>query len=297
MLKLSSRLLVTLLTVMFCSSSYADLTRAWQSLLDAGKTAEARTLCTAAIRADERSAIIDGYKCLANVALREGQRIAISSNEIGGGTIGTGHIDKSVDEAIKHLNAGLEIAPQDLSIHQGRLWVLMNAKRYDAMIAALRQSISIYKGSDATEAWIGYSADLFNDGEMSAAIRVLKVLEEIYPRDHRVHGNLSGAYAMLKNDTAGLKHARLAVELAPMDPINTWNLGRILEYMGQYMEAEKHYGNSLKFEAQKNGGRVSDERQCIYAALLSDRLNDKEKLCSPAGRGCKKYDELCDLKK
>ncbi len=266
---------VVVLCLLICTSVHADTKLNWQALLNAGKTGEARKLCNDAVRATESNRKAEGYKCLANIALREGERVAISSNELGGGTLGSGYTDKAVDEALKNLNAGLEIAPQDLSIHQGRLWVLMNARRYEAMIAALRQSISIYKGRDTVGIWISYSADLFNDGQMSAAIRVLKVLEESYPPDHRVQGNLSGAYAMLKDDPVALKHARLAVELAPMDPINTWNLGRILDYMGQYVEAEKHYSNSLKLEAQKSGGRASEDRQCAYAELLADRLNDK----------------------
>jgi tetratricopeptide (TPR) repeat protein len=285
-----------ILGLFVCTSVFAETKLNWQALLDAGNMTEARKSCSEAIRATAPSRKAEGYKCLANIALREGDRLTIAGNELGGAAVRGGYTDKAVNEAIKNLDAGIEVAPQDLSIHQGRLWVLMNARRYDAMIAALRQSISIYKDSDPAGIWISYSADLFNEGQMSAAIRVLKVLEENYPRDFRVHGNLSGAYAMLKNDPVALKHARLAVELAPTDPINTWNLGRILDYMGQYVEAEKHYSNSLRLEAQTSG-RASEERQCVYAELLADRLNDKKKLCSPAGRGCKKFDEWCDVKK
>jgi tetratricopeptide (TPR) repeat protein len=266
----------------------------WQALIDGGRLEEAKKLCPKEIASTDSKRMATGNKCMANVALQEGSAITLNGNEMGGGTMSSGYTDSAVEKALLFLNAGLAADPQDLSIHQGRLWILMTVRRYDAMMAALKNSIATYKGENAVDAWLSYSADMFNDGQMSAAIRLLKELEIHYPEEHRIQGNLAGAYAMLKDDKQALIHGHRAVKLSPDDPINNWNLGRALDYAGEYAEAEKYYTNSLTHEAKRKG-KVDDNRRCILSTLIAEKLKTPEKLCEPTRRGCKKYDEACDL--
>jgi tetratricopeptide (TPR) repeat protein len=266
----------------------------WQALIADSRLEEAKKLCPKEIASADLKRKAAGNKCMANIALNEGSAISLNSNELGGGTVSSGYTNAAVDKAIAFLNAGLAADPQDLSIHQGRLWVLMTVRRYDAMMDALKNSIVTYKGEKAVDAWLSYSADMFNDGHMSVAIRLLKELEIHYPEEHRIQGNLAGAFAMLKDDKQALVHGRLAVKLSPDDPINNWNLGRTLDYTGEYAEAEKYYTHSLTQEAKRKG-TVDESRRCILSALIAEKLNTPEKLCQPTWRGCKKYDEACDL--
>ncbi len=266
----------------------------WQALIADSRLEEAKKLCQKEIASTDAKRIASGNKCMANVALGEGSAITLYGKELGGGTLSSGYTNAAVDKAITFLNAGLVADPQDLSIHQGRLWILMTVRRYDAMMDALKNSIATYKGKNAVDAWLSYSADMFNEGQMSAALRLLKELEIHYPEEHRIQGNLAGAYSMLKDDKQAIIHGRLAVKLSPDDPINNWNLGRALDYTGEYAEAEKYYAHSLTQEV-KHKGKVDESRRCILSTLIAEKLNTPEKLCLPTWRGCKKYDDACDL--
>lgn len=265
----------------------------WRALLAAGKVEDARKLCEENARSPIPRTQADGFKCLANVVLQGKDGVAIRANESGGGTIEAGYADDATAQAVKYLTSGIAVTPQDVTIHQGRLWLLMSARRYDEMMAALEESISLYKGKDPTGVWVSYSADLMNAGNHRTAIRSLKLLEEKLPADYRVQGNLSAAYAYNKEDDAALGHARQAVALAPKDPINAWNLGRILEYMNRLTEAEQAYVKALSLEADSFGGKTDPARQCIYAELLVEKLKTPERLCGSPGAGCAAYADRC----
>lgn len=265
----------------------------WRALLAAGKVEDARKLCEENTRSATPRTQADGFKCLANVVLRGKEGVAIRGNESGGGSIETGYADDATTEAVKYLTSGIAVAPQDVTIHQGRLWLLMSARRYDEMMAALEESMNLYKGKDPTGVWVSYSADLMNAGNYRTAIRLLKFLEEKLPADYRVQGNLSAAYAYNKEDDVALGHARQAVALAPKDPINAWNLGRILEYMNRLTEAEQAYVKALALEADSSGGKIDPARQCIYAELIVDKLKTPDRLCGSPGAGCAAYADRC----
>ncbi len=78
---------------------------------------------------------VEAQKCLANTALC-GNDVMLLEGDSAAARWG-GYKPEAVDEALVHLNAGLKLAPQDITIHEGRLHVLEVAGRYDAMIKAL----------------------------------------------------------------------------------------------------------------------------------------------------------------
>src|ERR1700722_1059534 len=105
----------------------------WETLIDQNKPDQASTLCTSWTQSPDLHLQVEAQKCLANVALCKGARTALNGNEVGGGTLGAGYAPEAVDEALKHLNEGIRLAPQDVTIHEGRLHVLEVAQRYDDM--------------------------------------------------------------------------------------------------------------------------------------------------------------------
>jgi Flp pilus assembly protein TadD len=189
--------------------------------------------------------------------------------------MGPGYDDDSASRAVKHLDQAALLAPQDLSIHQGRLHVLMLAARYEDMARSLRESAKLYKGPDALAAWLGYPSQLFDRRQFKPAIALLLVLNELYPDDHRVAGNMSAAYAMIEEDEEALSWANKAVKLAPDDPIDNWNLARIYDYTGKIALADAAYQKSLALQTGDHRKRST----CVYAEFVQSKKKDSKRAC------------------
>jgi tetratricopeptide (TPR) repeat protein len=250
----------------------------WQTLIKEGKYAEAGKLCTDWLDSSEVAKKAEAHKCLANVALcgKDKEVVTVQPDDVGGGSISSTYRSDAVDQALDHLNQALKLAPQDLSIHQGRLHLLRISSRYDEMTKALDESCETYKGADALTAWIAYSAELFEDRHYQAAIAFLEVLDKRYPDSHEVLGNLGAVYAMLKQVDKAIAFLRRAVELAPNDPIDTWNLGRMYDYAGKIELADRWYqkGLSLQTDPEKRRSGL-----CIYAEFVEKKLHETERAC------------------
>ena len=223
---LRMRALVAIALWWFCGfGSGQARTQNWHTLVHAGKYTQAETLCTKMTSAEALATRVDAEKCLANVALGRGSRIEVLGAPGGGGSIGEGYSPVAAQEALVHLNRGLALAPQDLSIHQGRLHVLEVTGQYGAMLKAIDESATVYQGPDALQSWLAYDGELAEKGEYDTGLSFAEVLNRHYPNSHDVVGNI-GAFLSRKGDfEKALPYLKQAAELAPKDPIDTWNLG------------------------------------------------------------------------
>ena len=231
----------------------------WPPLIRAGNYAGAQTLCEGYLTSEDAHTKAEGHKCLANVVLAQ-QRTPAGSAD--------------ARKAVEHLDAALALAPQDLSVHQARLHILMAAQQWAEMEHTLEESIAVYRGPDPVSAWINYPAELFELRKFDRAVSLLRILERHYPEDHRIPGNLSAALAMLKQDDEALQAAQRAVKLAPGDPRDNWNLARIYDYTGKLDLADHAYQKALSLES-------NDERRakgmCVYADFVATKLKDQER--------------------
>ena len=248
----------------------------WRKLVDSKQCAEAETLCTQWLSSSDVVTRVEGYKCLANVALSGQGIVFLQGDDRGGGTLGGSYKPEAIDKAIGLLEQGLKLAPQDLSIHQGRLHLLEVSGRYTAMAQALEESCKLYKGPGVPDAWVAYTAELFDINQYHASISLLKVLEKYYPDSHDVIGNLGGVYCALKEDDQALPYLRRAVELAPSDPIDAWNLGRLYDYTGRTELADRWYRKALSLEWKEDG---LHESKCLYATFVEQKLHDPKRAC------------------
>jgi len=149
-----------------------NLGEEWGRLIDAKEFGKARTLCSAWLKESDRSVLAEARKCLANVELSRAETPQ-------------GYKGQGVDKALEHLNAGVKAAPDDLSIHQSRLFVLLNAGRMQKMPAAVAESAGLYRGPDALEAWLAYCPEFERRGKPEAGFAYAKELERAYPKDPR----------------------------------------------------------------------------------------------------------------
>jgi len=256
----------------------------WQSLLKGGKCEEARSLCAGWLSSNDTARLAEAHKCLANVALcGNGNVMALQGNDQGGGVMTSTFKPEAVDDALGHLEKALQLAPQDLSIHQGRLHLLEISFRYSDMAKALDESCSIYKGPEGVQPWLAYTFELFEDKQFRASLALLEVLNRHYPDSHEVLGNIGAAHTMLREDEQAIPYLRRAVELAPDDPIDTWNLARTYDYTDKLELADQWYKKALTLESDAERKR---ESACIYATFVQDKLHDSKRACELQRANC-----------
>jgi tetratricopeptide (TPR) repeat protein len=262
----------------------------WQKLITAKKYSDARALCTAWLDSADAMRKAEAHKCLATVVLSGKQKevVILQRDDLGGAVMQPAFTDEAVNEALKHLDEGLRLAPQDLSIHQGRLHLLEVSMRYEQMAKALDESCRIYKGEDALQAWLAYPAELFEDNHFRASISLLTVLDQHFPNDHEVLGNLGAAYSMLKEDDRGIEYLQKAVDLAPNDPIDTWNLGRLYDFMGNIRMAEHWYQKALSLDTDSKRRR---SKMCLYAEFVEQKLRDPKRACELQKENCESKEQ------
>jgi len=109
------------------------------------------------------------------------------------------------------------------------------------------------------------------------------VLENRYPTDHRIVGNVGTFLIALKRDDEGLPYLRRAVELAPNDAIDAWNLGRFHEKHGDPLNAERMYRRAVSLE--KNAERHQD-MACNLGRFLATQGATHEEGCALAAGQC-----------
>jgi tetratricopeptide (TPR) repeat protein len=255
----------------------------WTKLIDANKCDEANRLCTAFVDSIIKIEKAEAQKCLANVALCGHSIIQLQGDDAGGGTLGGGFTPEAVDEALVHLNLGIKIAPQDLSIHMGRLHILEVAVRYSDMVKALDESCDIYEGRDALDAWMAYAPELSDLRQYQVALEFMKVLDKHYPNNPDILGNIGAFLSLLKKDSEAIIYLERAAQLAPKDPINAWDLGRTYDYAGQIELADMWYQKALALQTDE---KQRSENSCLYAIFVETKLHDRARACPMEKKDC-----------
>lgn len=276
-------LLTCFLLMTLSGSAQSSLSNQWGTLIDQQKYTQADRLCTSWTHSPDLEHKVEAEKCLANVALSKGQGMGLLANDQGGGTLGEGYSPKAVDEALKHLNEGLRLAPHDLSIHEGRLHILEVSGRFDAMATALDESASMMPGTDVLQDWLPYTAELANMGQLAAGLKLCQILDKHYPDSHDVVGNIGAFYNMMKQPEKSLPYLQRAVALAPNDAMDNWNLGRAYDYSDENSLAETWYSKAMLLDPD---GKEVPGRNCIYAGFVEKKLHDKERACKLQKAAC-----------
>ena len=145
------------------------------------------------------------------------------------------------------------------------------------MAEALDESCRVYKGSEGVDPWLAYVAELFEDKQFRASLGLLEVLYKYYPDSHEVLGNLGAVHTVLNEDDKAIPYLQRAVELAPKDPIDAWNLGRTYDYAGKVELADQWYQTALSLESDP---ARKDEHNCVYSHFVENKLHDPKRACS-----------------
>jgi tetratricopeptide (TPR) repeat protein len=276
-------LLSLVLSLTLPSVAQSPLSTQWGQLLNEKKYSQAENLCTSWTHSSTLATQVEAQKCLANLALCKGQQLTLMGNDQGGGSLGEGYTPKAVDEALEHLNEGLRLSSQDLSIHEGRLHILEVSGRLDDMAKALDQSVSMVPGADVSRVWLPYTAELADMGQIAAGLKLSLILNAHYPDSHDVIGNIGAFYSKLKQPDKSLPYLQKAVELAPNDALDNWNLGHALDVANQTSEADKFYSKALTLDPDS---KQMPGSKCLYAQFVQNKLQDKERACQLQKTDC-----------
>jgi tetratricopeptide (TPR) repeat protein len=278
-----SAALCTALLLIVSARGRAEEPPTWQSLVDSKKCREAEALCVPWLSSKDTARKVEARKCLANAALCGEDLVSIQANDSGGGSLGPGYRKEAIDKALSNLNEGLKLAPQDLSIHQGRLHLLMISGRFDELAKALDESSRLYSAPDELEDWLPYVSELFEAGQYNGALSLLKVLDANFPDNHEVVANIGSVLAMQEKDDEALTYMARAVRLAPEDPLNTWNLARLYDFSGKLELADTWYQKALRLESDPEKRRSG---ACLHAEFVETKLKDQKRACDLQKANC-----------
>ena len=281
-MKFQIPMLAVLLCAASCAAQSGNLSD-WPSLLRKNDCEAVKNLCKGFVDSRDLPQQVEAQKCLANAALCGHDMLMLEPNDTGGGAMRDSYSTEAVEEALDHLNLGLKLAPQDVSIHKGRLHLLEISGRYSEMVKALDESCGIYKGTDAPETWLAYSSELADLRQYDAGLELMKVIEKHYPTNPDVVGNIGAFLSFLKRDQEAITYLQKAVQLAPNDPINAWDLGRIYDYAGQIEMADKWYQKGMSLETDP---QQLTEISCIYAIFVEMKLHDQARACALEKKDC-----------
>jgi tetratricopeptide (TPR) repeat protein len=265
-----------------CAAQPGSLSE-WTKLIDSGKCDAAKHLCTGFAGSPNLPEQVEAQKCLANASLCGHSMMELEKDDAGGGTLRDSYAPEAVDQALIHLNLGIKLAPQDLSIHQGRLHILEISGRYSDMVKALDESCTIYQGNDALEAWLAYAPELMDLRQYTAGLESMRVLDKHYPNNSDILGNIGAFLDLLKQDNEAIPYLQKAAALAPQDPINAWDLGRAYDYSGQIEEADTWYKKSLPLMTDPGQKKQS---LCIYGVFVEKKLKDRSRACKLQKQNC-----------
>lgn len=240
----------------------------WKPLIEAKRYQDAKALCGSWTAAEKDVAEqAEGHKCLAAIELAAGPAGAIA--------------------ALKHLDRAVLLLPADISTHQDRLRLAMDAGRFGELTGYLEHSLKSYPGKDGLEYWLTYCSDLEEQGQYDTGLKFTRLLEKSYPKDHRVMANLGAFLALLKREKEALVYAKKAVALEPLDPINLWNLGRLYDRTEQLALADRSYRKAIALEKDRE---TLTEHRCAYAHFLAEKRDDKAGACRLEKTSCDEED-------
>lgn len=256
----------------------------WQFFLRQGEPDKAEPLCKTLLDKKDKASRVDGYKCMANVILFKNKTSQAPAEGHGDG-MHQGWNKAGADQAIEQLEQAMKLAPDDLSLHQMRLFVLSRSGQMNKLPQALENSLQIYTGPDALDHWLSFAREFWNAKELGLGLEYLDVLAAKYPDNAKILGNLAAFAGQEGKLDLALEYALKSVELQPENPRNQWNLASLYEHRGEHEKADAQFQKALPLFKDP---AMADSAWCTYGLFVENTLKDSERAKKIIEKHCKK---------
>lgn len=246
-------------------TTVAELETRRKWLVGRGRLGDAETLCRTWLSKEKASDRAEAHKCLANVFVarakngasglmiaENGQRLAV------GGLARPPRLSgRAATAAIDHLDEAAALHADDLSIHQGRLFLCFAAGEYGRAVSSLKASLAEHAGAEA-DVWLAYSSH-FPTRRVEHAVAYATALTEAYPDSGKAQAQLGAWQAVAGDADAAKANLTAAAAALPEDAMAHWRLGEVLEAEGDRKGAATAYQRSLSLS-----GPFAEERAAAY---------------------------------
>jgi tetratricopeptide (TPR) repeat protein len=120
-------------------------------------------------------------------------------------------------------------------------------------------------------------------GQYNAGLELMKVLDKHYPNNPDIIANIGGFLLYLKRTGEAIPYLQKAVDLAPQDSLNAWDLGRAYDYSDQVALADKWYQKALSLPPDRD---MESDAPCLYAEFVETKLKDRPRACTLEKQKC-----------
>ena len=242
----------------------------WQSLLRQQEPDKAEALCGKLLQGKDAASRVEGRKCMANTILYR-SRTGAPATEGQPDAHLLGWSREGADQAIEELEQAMRLAPDDLSLHQMRLFVLLRSGQAEKAPQALEDSLTRYKGPESFDHWLSFSREFWTAKQYEAGLQYLKILESKYPDNPSLFGNMAAFAAEAERPGVAGEYARKAVAMQPDNPRHHWNLAGLYTEAGELDKADASYQKALSLFTDK---KTADAAWCSYAEFVQNSLQD-----------------------
>ena len=246
-----------------------------QRLIAKNELDAADRICQSWIERRNVLAQAEGYKCSANVFVSRAQdagdpemvSTARQRLAVGATAAEPRFSGPAIEQAIDQLDQAAALNPADLSIHQGRLFLVLGSGDYARAAVCLDASLRGLPNAPAST-WLAY-LNSFPRARASEAVEFARLLAEHYPQEADAHVALGAWLDVTGNEKEAREHLQQALKLDPNNAMAHWRLGEVLEQFNDAEAARKEYRLSAKRD-----GELAEERRSELAQRTGDVVEE-----------------------
>jgi tetratricopeptide (TPR) repeat protein len=159
------------------------------------------------------------------------------------------------DDAERHLDAALRLAPDHFAAHDNRGVLLARQNRFTEAVVSFQNAVELNPQSAAT--WQNLAAALVRTGEADRAIDALRQVIRLDPNALRAHQELVPLLAARNCQAEAAQHQQAIVGLKPDDPRAHFDWATLLVESGRFDEAMLEYRETLRLDPKSTGAYVN----------------------------------------
>ncbi len=256
-------------------------------LVDEKQFEQAFALCRSWEKRSSAGDRAESHKCAANVFVAQANRrdasvfVSDARERLFAGSPASGPIfdGPAISSALDELDLAAQLTPQDLGIHQGRMFLALRSGAFPRAVQYLEAALKA-RPSDPVGTWAEYIANFLQDGGATHGAKYAELLHSKYGGEDLLMAR--GKFLVLAGRPAeAIAPLQKVVAQRPKEPRGHWLLARALEEQGELAGADKEYAASIKLDR----GSSRSDRLCVFAGFVAKKRNDPARSATLAKQG------------